>query len=203
MKHQQMRKDLNILNKAFALLPDGACPDNEATALIRLKKGCDGHSDWRALRMFFDRYQLEVIGSRRCPLDRQIEYFVCGNRDSFSEFELRLPALNSNTKGVGGINRIERILDFPASQKSASITDDGDLAISVSLHAKEGDGFSEQFFRYLRSNGILRIKKPRASGGITYFSLMIDSYRLLDIARFTRVRSVRKEAVITLRGSAA
>lgn len=193
---------------ALAELPDKACPDGQAVASLTL------HPEYYAKSHFpasvLRTAELRAVGSRpsmltpeRCSRDREpkktptTEYFVAGERSSFSRLADRLGNWTADSAGSSQLAAIERVSVPVAAERIRRMEErDGHVPLELVIHASEHpqDRFILRGFQeYLRDLDLaLDLDRTFFAGNLCFLRLRAEHRQLVEIARFSFLRVLRE-----------
>ena len=193
---------------ALAELPEKACPDGQAVASVTL------HPEYHAKSRFPSSVlwvaDLRAVGSRPSMLtperrshDRKpektvtTEYFVAGERSSFSRLADQLGNWTSDSAGSAQLPSIERV-SVPAAEGRIRRMEerDGDVPLELVVHASEHtqDRFILRGLQdYLRELDLtLDPDRTFFAGNLCFLRLHAESRQMGEIARFAFLRVLRE-----------
>ncbi len=193
---------------ALAELPAKACPDGQAVALLTL------HPEYYAKSHFpssvLRTANLRAVGSRpcmltpdRCSRDREpeetvtTEYFVAGERSSFSHLAGQLGNWRADSAGSSQLAAIERVSVPDAAGRIRRMEErDGHVPLELVVHASEHprDRFILRGIQeYLRGLDLaLDIDRTFFAGNLCLLRLWAEHRQLVEIARFSFLRVLRE-----------
>lgn len=193
---------------ALAELPASACPDGQAVASLTL------HPEYYAKSHFpasvLRTADLRAVGSRPCMLkpDRRsrgrepqetvtTEYFVAGERSSFSRLADRLGNWTADSAGSSQLAAIERVSAPVAADRIRRMEErDGQIPLELVVHASEHS--QDRFIlrglqEYLRELDLaLDLDRTFFSGNLCFLRLRAEPRQLVEIARFAFLRVLRE-----------
>lgn len=193
---------------ALAELPAKACPDEQAVAALTL------HPEYYAKSHFpssvLRTANLRAVGSRpcmltpdRCSREREpeetvtTEYFVAGERSSFSRLAGQLGNWRADSAGSSQLAAIERVSVPDAAGRIRRMEErDGHVPLELVVHASEHtqDRFILRGLQeYLRAMGLaLDLERTFFSGNLCFLRLRAEHRQLVEIARFSFLRVLRE-----------
>lgn len=193
---------------ALAELPPKACPNGQAVASLTL------HPEYYAKSHFpssvLRTAGLRAVGSRPSTLtperrsrDRKpkkttsTEYFVAGERSSFSHLADQLGNWTADSAGSSQLAAIERVSVPDAAGRIRRMEErDGRVPLELVVHATEHtqDRFILRGLQeYLREMGLaLDLERTFFSGNLCFLRLRAEHRQLVEIARFSFLRVLRE-----------
>ena len=189
-------------------LPESACPDDQAVAMVTLNPEYIAKSYFP--NKLFKILDFELVGSRprritpeKRSRGRQPEeaittqLFVRGTRPSFREWRSKLPHWRENIAGVADLVTIEQVAAPTIRDKiKGKLPKSGETVLEVVLHAdvKLGESDVLPLFRdYLITVGVdQKINYRFYAGGLCFVELATSVEFAETIATFTPVRALRQ-----------
>jgi hypothetical protein len=186
-------------------LPDAACPEGEAVAVLTLHPQSIAKSYFpaRLLREFDMRH----IGSRPAAVtadkwtrDGEVQelpttdLYVAGNREDFGDLAAALSAASSRVSD--DITRIESVRAPDVAERLRGTIERDDVArLEVVLHARdsfEDARIVEAFGEYADELGIdARLGKRLYAGGLCFLPVVAPSDRVAEMSQFAFLRVAR------------
>jgi Subtilase family len=201
---QRLSRKLSVTSSEMSALPDEACPQDEAVAIVTLHPRYIAKSDFprdlldavglRAIGSRLRMIQPEQWGTRKHPIEAYGEdLFVAGPRSNFYRWTAQLPRWDEASKGADKLVRVEDISVYSGSQKLRHLPADSKKHIfEVVLHnAGEGVIFRafEQYARSLEVN--LLVNRRHDVKGLTFVPAQATVGSIRELANFTFVRVAR------------
>ncbi len=197
-----------VTNAVVALdsLPDIACPNDEAVAVITL------HPEFLAKSYFpgvlLQELELEAIGSRpvavkpekttrkktRDDEEPSTQLFVAGPRESFRTWSTELENWPEDQRGAFDLTKVESFSAFLASDKLKLVVSDEERPLlEVALHAPvQARYILKSFLDYAESLGAeADFKRRFHTGGLCFLPVRVDADKLEDLAKFSFLRVAR------------
>ena len=192
----------------FDQLPESACPDDQAVAMVTLNPEYIAKSYFP--NRLFKILDLELVGSRPLRItpekrsrDRQPEevittqLFVRGTRPSFREWRSNLPHWREDISGVTDLVTIEQVAAPTIRDKiKGELPKSGKTVLEVVLHADVKLGETDvlpRFLDYLIAIGVEQnINYRFYAGGLCFVELGTNAEFAERIATFTPVRALRQ-----------
>lgn len=189
-------------------LPDAACPNDQAVAIVTL------NPEYIAKSYFpddlFKALGLEPVGSRprritpekrsrqRSPQESlTTELFVMGPRSAFRAWRSRLPNWDAHAPGATELTTIEQVAAPRVRDKiKGKLPKSGDAVFEVVLHTDARLGENRvlpRFRQYLTSLGVdQKLDHRFYAGGLCFVELDAPAELAEKIATFTPVRALRQ-----------
>ena len=189
-------------------LPESACPDDQAVAMVTLNPEYIAKSYFP--NKLFKILDFELVGSRprritpeKRSRGRQPEeaittqLFVRGTRPSFREWRSKLPHWREEIPGVADLVTIEQVAAPTIRDKiKGKLPKSGETVLEVVLHADVTLGESDvlpRFRDYLMTIGVdQKINYHFYAGGLCFVELGTSVEFAETIATFTPVRALRQ-----------
>ena len=189
-------------------LPENACPDDQAVAMVTLNPEYIAKSYFP--NRLFKTLDFELVGSRprritpeKRSRDRQPEeaittqLFVTGTRPSFRTWRSSLPNWSADIPGATDLVTIEEVAAPTIRDKiKGELPKSGDTVFEVVLHADPKHGESDvlpRFRDYLMTIGVeQKINYRFYAGGLCFVELGTSVEFAENIATFTPVRALRQ-----------
>lgn len=201
---------------AFAELPEKACPDGQAVASVTIHP--EDHAKSRFPSSVLRAADLRAVGSRpcmltpeRCSRDRApektvtTEYFVAGERSSFSRLADQLGNWTSVSAGSSQLSSIERV-SVPAAEGRIRRMEEPDGQVPLELVVHASDHPQDRFILrglqdYLRELDLaLDLERTLFSGNLCFLRLRAENRQMVEIARFAFLRVLREMPRLRLDG---
>ena len=189
-------------------LPQSACPDDQAIAMVTLNPEYIAKSYFP--NRLFRTLDLELVGSRprhitpekrsrnRKPEESiTTQLFVRGTRQSFRAWRSSLPNWSANIPGATDLVTIEEVAAPTIHDKiKGELPESGETVLEVVLHADAKRGETDvlpQFRDYLMAVGVeQKINYRFYAGGLCFVELDTSVEFAKAIATFTPVRALRQ-----------
>lgn len=201
---------INETTENFVDLPDAACPNNDAVALLTLHPQFISKSAYpkhllrelglrhigsRSTRVRPEKWSRKKIPENDSPCT---ELFIAVNRQKFGALSNYLSDLSENQDGnlIDDFLKIESIRAISTQDVLKRYpTDKESIALEVILHAGEGDGdyyIRQGFLRYLNNLGI----EPTSSAeffvnGLWFLPIRAPKDVIEKLSKFSFTRAVR------------
>ena len=194
--------------KAIARLPQDACPDDEAVALLTI------HPAYLAKSYFPDALlseaHLRPVGSRsrivspdawaiENPPESALtaEIFVAGKRKAFEDLPELVKRWSEASRGAMDLRKVENIRDYPVDERIRTPEPRPKAtAWEVILHATndpESDYILEGFRSYLKELDIdVDLERRLHAQGLCFLPVRAPQSQVSDIAKFSFIRAVRE-----------
>ncbi len=204
---QRLGPGIAQIAEALELLPEGAKPRGEGTALVLVHPAYLAKT--RMPSDVFHRAGLRTLGSRsaqvvpendereRAPTGEQptAELYVAGTSEAFREF-LRILMSDDTGKGVQReFCKLEAVRTLQADERLLSLQgNDAQVALEVVLHGDRGDQtLLDAFEDYAKSCGVqLGRNKLLGVPGLVFMPAAAPRDQLASFAAFTALRAVRR-----------
>lgn len=205
---QRVVPKMEATAKAIAKIPQEACPDDEAVALLTL------HPAYLAKSYFPDALlseaHLRPVGSRsrivspegwaiQQPPDRALtaELFVAGKREAFDQLPEIVRRWTESSRAAMDIRKIEDLRDYPVRERLRTPKPRPKAtAWEVILHATnepDSDFILEGFRKYLEHIDIdVDLDRRLHAQGLCFLPVRVPEEQVADVARFSFIRAVRE-----------
>ena len=193
--------------EALSQLPELACPEDRAVALLTL------HPTYLAKSYYPSRLLrylgLEAVGSRGREVEPRkhtgatgpglqptAELFIAGERAQFRKLSSLIDQIQEDSPVAGELIRIEELRAISLAERVRplmSVKDD--ILLEVVLHARpEDDDYVVDGFRaFAEASGLdPQLDRRIYAGGLCFLPLRTQRQRVNDLARFSFLRVVRE-----------
>lgn len=213
---RRLTPQLGSTDKTVSLLPDGACPNDEAIFSITLHPSylAKSYHPTNLLR----NAGLRQVGSRerrirpavkigrQKDLDYSIapELFVAGSRQAISRFASSPESALDTQAAQYDFRKIEEISPLGDDRIRVGPNIDGEIPLEVVLHASGASQFGQNiiasFQEWLEECGEGQtLQRRQHAGGLSFLGIYFDAARLRDLAQFSFLRVMRKMPKLSLR----
>jgi hypothetical protein len=202
-----LQPKLKNLVEALSGIPDSACPNDEAVAVMTL------HPTFLAKSYFplelLTSLELTAIGSRpalihprkwankKIKSEKHIttEIYISGKRKTFKEWDAKLGQWNATTRGAKNLCQIENLRLFGAKEKILKFNSkDKIVKTEIVLHTGDVEGYVlEGFDKYLKQLDLkVNLKKRICVRGLCFLSTEMPTLKINEVAMYSYVRAMRQ-----------
>lgn len=195
--------ELKVVKQEFKKLPDDACPNDEAVAVVTLHPRYVSKSDYpdelfravgvRAVGSKPRRVSPKQWGVSKAPQSAVGEdIFVAGQRAAFDTWAKSVAGWTERTTGAKYLVQLEEISPFRARDKMRGIADAADCMLEVVLHTGSAYRVIEAFEAFAsRLQARAFLDRCRTVGGLTFLPVLAHGDDVENLASFTFVRVAR------------
>ena len=203
-QRSRLEGKLSQTNEYLISLPEEACPDERAVAVVTMHPRFISKSDFPD--NLLSSVGIRAIGSRsvaivpekwgidnhpeRAPTD---ELFVEGTRESFIQWAGSIKTWVGDSSVSERLQTIEDVSAFRAEAKVRSIPSNRDSAmLEIILHNAGDEDVVQSFIEYAsRLSATVYTERRRDVGGLTFFPVEAGLSSILEMARHSFVRVAR------------
>ena len=201
---KRISAQLKVVREKLTVIPEKACPNDEAVLIITMHPRYLSKSDYPA--KLFREVGLTSIGNRsvkivperwgiKNPPEEAIteEIFVSCKRQDISSWADHIEDWSIDNPWASELLEIEMVEPYNAESKIRSIPPSGDtILLEVVLHNGSRPEIIDAFKRYVATlNAFIYVDKIRNANGLTFIPVKILRERLTELAQFTFVRIAR------------
>jgi len=205
---ERLSPRIKRVSEEISRIPAGACPKNEAVAVMTLHPRMIAKSYYPV--SLLSASGLRAVGSRpattkpekwtrdkKPKMSHTTELFVAGKRPAFTELAKALDQVAEEPNWLEDLQKIEDFQSFsPGERLRPQRSHRTEPVMEVVLHAPDGSKFAyilNGFVRYLKDLGLkVDLERRIHAGGLCFLSVSVPRRLLADVEKFSFLRVARE-----------